>query len=114
MSNINVTDKAVAEINRIKAEQNLLDEEGYLRIKISGGGCSGFKTGLDLDEYCDEQKDQIIDLGNVKVAIDKRSYLYLQEGVDIDYIDEGLMKRGFKVDIKGSKGTCGCGSSFFM
>lgn len=114
MSNIQVTEKAVTEINRIKAEQNLLDEEGYLRIKIQGGGCSGFSTKLDLDEHSDEKTDEVIDLGNVKVVIDKRSYLYLQAGVDIDYIDDDLMRRGFKVDIKGSKGTCGCGSSFSM
>ena len=54
---VTVTDKAVKEINRIKEEQNYTDE-AYLRVRIVGGGCSGFSTKLDLDENYDEKKGE--------------------------------------------------------
>lgn len=113
MAIVTVTDKAIQEFNRIKADQNL-EGEAYLRVKISGGGCSGFVAKLDLDENYDEEKDELEDQGKIKVIVDKRSYIYLKEGVEIDYIDDSLTRRGFSVDIKGSTGKCGCGSSFNM
>lgn len=106
-----ITDKAIQEIKRISKEQN--NENTYLRIRICGGGCSGMTHKLDLvDEYGD--KDITEDVEDIKVIMDNRSYLYLEQGVLIDFTDDQFDRRGFLVEVRGSTGRCGCGSSFSM
>ena len=107
---VTLTEKAVEEIKRITLEQNMELDKIYLRLRILGGGCSGFQAKLDLDENADEVKDILEEVNGVKIAVDKRSAIYL-EGVKVDFLED-LNKRGFLVDIPGSKGKCGCGSSF--
>jgi len=109
---ITVTEKAVSEIKRIVQEQSLDQDKVALRVRVLGGGCSGFTTKLDLDDVFDENKDNIFMVGDVRVAVDKRSSLYL-EGATVDFHDS-LDKRGFIVNNPNAKTTCGCGSSFSM
>lgn len=109
---ITVTEKAVREIRRIVQEQSLDQDTVALRVRILGGGCSGYQTKLDLDEVFDEIKDNVFETEGIKVVIDKRSALYL-EGASVDY-HEDLNKRGFVVNNPNAKTTCGCGSSFSM
>jgi len=108
--NITVTEKAVTEIKRIIADQKL--EKVALRIKVQGGGCSGFQTKLDLDENFDETKEIVLTINEITVAIDKRSALYL-EGATVDFNDS-VDKRGFVVLNPAAKTVCGCGSSYSM
>jgi iron-sulfur cluster assembly accessory protein len=108
--NITVTEKAVTEIKRIVADQKL--EKVALRLRVQGGGCSGFQTKLDLDENFDETKENVLTISDIKVAVDKRSALYL-EGATVDFHD-GIDKRGFVVTNPAAKSTCGCGSSYSM
>lgn len=107
-----VTEKAISEIKRIIVEQGLEQDKVALRVRVVGGGCSGFQQKLDLDEKWDEKTDNLSDIDGVKIAIDKRSAMYL-EGATIDY-HEDLNKRGFVVSNPNAKTTCGCGSSFSM
>jgi len=79
-------------------------------VKVVGGGCAGFSTKLDLVSEYDSEKDLLEELEGVKVVVDKRSALYL-EGAKVDYYSD-LNKRGFIVNVPGTKTTCGCGSSF--
>lgn len=109
---ITVTEKAIKEIKSIIQEQSLGQDKVVLRVRVVGGGCSGFQTKLDLDEVFDEAKDEIFETEGIKVAVDKRSIMYLQ-GATIDFHD-GLDKRGFVVNNPAAKSTCGCGSSFSM
>lgn len=90
----------------------MAEENICLRIKICGGGCSGFQTKLDLDENYDLEKDIVEEVNGIKVVVDKRSALYTS-GVTVDFID-GINARGFKVDIPAATSRCGCGSSFSM
>lgn len=106
-----LTEKAAAEVRRISVEQNL-PEKLYLRLRVVGGGCSGFQHKLDLDPQVNEKLDETFEVHGVPVVIDKRSMLYLG-GVTVDFIDD-LNKRGFNVSNPGAKTTCGCGSSFSM
>ena len=39
MGNINITDKAISKIQEVLKEQNMK----YFRIRVKGGGCSGFQ-----------------------------------------------------------------------
>jgi iron-sulfur cluster assembly protein len=110
--NVTVTEKAVAEIKRIIQEQDLGQDKVALRVRVTGGGCSGFQNKLDLDEKWDEKTDELRDIDGIKVAVDKRSALYL-DGATIDF-HEDLNKRGFIVNNPNAKTTCGCGSSFSM
>jgi iron-sulfur cluster assembly protein len=111
---INLTEKAAAEVKKIMAEQQAAGtaEKLYLRMRVVGGGCSGFQHKLDLDPTVNPKLDEIFQMHGVDVVIDKRSLLYLG-GVTIDFHDE-LNKRGFSITNPSAKSTCGCGSSFSM
>ena len=106
-----VTDRAASEVKRIVADQNL-PEKLYLRLRVVGGGCSGFQHKLDLDPQVNEKLDETFELNGVNVVIDKRSLLYLT-GVTVDFHDD-LNKRGFSIENPSAKTKCGCGSSFSM
>ncbi len=87
-------------------------ENTFFRVRVVGGGCSGFQTKLDLDETFNEKLDNMEDHNGLKVVVDKRSAMYIQ-GATIDFLDD-LNKRGFTVDNPNATGKCGCGSSFSM
>lgn len=111
MQIVTLTEKAIKEIKHIIAEQDL-SQDTCLRLRILGGGCSGYQTKLDLDEAFNEKMDEVDIVEDIRVVVDKRSALYLQ-GASVDFHD-GLDKRGFVVNNPHAKSTCGCGSSFSM
>jgi iron-sulfur cluster assembly protein len=112
-----VTERAAQEVQRHIADMAARGEsegEGklYLRVRIQGGGCSGFQNKLDLDFKYDEKTDHKFEAHGIEVVVDKRSMLYLA-GATVDFHDD-LNKRGFTVSNPQAKGTCGCGSSYSM
>jgi len=112
---ITLTEKAAGEVKRIISEQQnggSAPEKIYLRMRVVGGGCSGFQHKLDLDPQVNDKLDEVTEIHGVPVAIDKRSLMYL-EGVTVDFHDD-LNRRGFSISNPGAKSTCGCGSSFSM
>ena len=106
---VTLTEKAVGEIRRVIGEQKL-PETTILRVGVSAGGCSGFQYALGFDSAIDEAKDQLNEQHGLKVAVDKKSALYL-DGTTIDFYD-GLEKRGFTFNNPNAVKSCGCGSSF--
>jgi len=112
---ISVTEKAAAEVRRILADQGGaadVPEKVYLRMRVVGGGCSGFQHKLDLDPQVNEKLDEVFEFHGVPVVVDKRSLMYLSDAV-VDFHDD-LNKRGFSISNPSAKSTCGCGSSFSM
>lgn len=110
---VTLTEKAASEVKRIVAEQAAENNEKiFLRMRVVGGGCSGFQHKLDLDPVINEKLDETFDVNGVPVVIDKRSMLYLADVV-VDFHDD-LNRRGFSVSNPNAKSTCGCGSSFSM
>jgi iron-sulfur cluster assembly protein len=108
-----ITERAKSEINRIVEEQkndNNNDKKQYLRVRVVGGGCSGFQYKLTMDEEINEKIDELYEINEVSVIVDKRSMMYIN-GATIDYLDD-MNERGFKVVNPSAKSTCGCGSSF--
>ncbi len=105
---IALTDKAISEVKKIKAE-NQIPEEFGLRIGVKGGGCSGLTYTLGFDSDI-KDTDKIMLKDDIKVLIDWKSILYLS-GTTIDYTD-GLTGKGFVFNNPLAKKTCGCGSSF--
>jgi iron-sulfur cluster assembly accessory protein len=93
--------------------QEFLDQNGRpeagLRVRVVGGGCSGFQYQLALDDAASDG-DQVFEQNGIKLFVDPRSHLYL-DGTEIDYVDD-LMGSGFKFNNPNSTGSCGCGESF--
>jgi len=106
---IKVSEKAVRELKKVIAEQQL-PETVALRIGVTGGGCSGFEYKLDFDENVSEDNDMLTDVEGLRVAVDKKSALYL-DGTELDY-HESFEKRGFTFINPNATKSCGCGSSF--
>jgi iron-sulfur cluster assembly protein len=104
---LTLTPTAIDKVKSILAERG---EEGGLRISVIGGGCSGFQYQMTLDKQASPD-DQIIEQDGLKVYVDTRSLLYLN-GTRVDYVD-GLTGSGFKFENPNSKGSCGCGESFY-
>jgi iron-sulfur cluster insertion protein len=112
---ITLTEKAAGEVKRIITEQQQAanaPDKIYLRMRVVGGGCSGFQHKLDLDPQVNPKLDDIVEQHGVPIVIDKRSQMYL-DNVTVDFHDD-LNRRGFSINNPGAKSTCGCGSSFSM
>ncbi len=110
-----VTEKAAAEVKRIIAEQQAsgqMQEKIHLRVRVVGGGCSGFQNKLDLDPQVNPKLDEVFEFHGVPVVVDKRSLMYLG-GATVDFHDD-LNRRGFSISNPSAKSTCGCGSSYSM
>jgi len=104
---VKLTAKAAEKVKAIRAEEKI--EDGYgLRLKVQGGGCSGFAYDLFFDQVQDV--DQTFESQGVKMVCDQMSLMYLV-GTEIDYV-ESVQGSGFKFTNPNVKSTCGCGSSF--
>lgn len=95
--------------------RTLMEAEGnpglMLRVTVSGGGCSGFQYGFDLDTAAQDD-DQILEQHGVKVVIDEAS-LDLLRGSEIDFVED-LMAAAFTIRNPQATSTCGCGNSFAL
>ena len=112
---ITLTEKAAGEVRRIITEQKgtgEAPEKLFLRMRVVGGGCSGFQHKLDLDLNVNPKIDEVFEEHGVPVVVDKRSLMYLENAV-VDFHDD-LNRRGFSINNPSAKSTCGCGSSFSM
>jgi iron-sulfur cluster insertion protein len=110
---ITITEKAAREVQRILgARGGESPEKLHLRLRVVGGGCSGFQHKLDLDAKVNDKLDQTFEMHGIPVVVDKRSMVYL-ENVTLDYHDD-MNRRGFSFENPNATSTCGCGSSFSM
>ncbi len=104
---ISLTGRAVEAVDRFITGAN--KPIVGLRIQVEGGGCSGFKYIMRLEESS-AANDQQLDCGGVTVLIDENSASML-EGVTVDFV-EGLEGSGFKFENPNATKACGCGKSF--
>ena len=82
------------------AKQHALDliknenrpEGTFIRVGVDGGGCSGLSYKLEFDNISKEG-DQVFEDKGIKIAVDKKSFLYLI-GTELDY-SGGLNGKGF-------------------
>lgn len=105
---IDLTEKAIKEVKRIKSENNIPEEHG-LRIGVKGGGCSGLTYQLGFDGEIKET-DSVIEKDGIKLFVDGKSLFYLT-GTILDFSD-GLNGKGFVFNNPNATKTCGCGESF--
>jgi iron-sulfur cluster assembly protein len=104
---ITITGKAAQKVGEFMKQEG--KDNLYLRVYVSGGGCSGLSYGMGFEEKAEED-DHIIEQNGVKVLIDGYSQRYLK-GANIDYI-ESLMGAGFKINNPNVTKSCSCGHSF--
>ncbi len=103
---ISVSDNAAKQIGKIIASE---PEGTMLRLSVSGGGCSGFQYGFNLDDQSDDD-DLLIKKNGITVIIDIVSQSFL-EGSELDYVDD-LIGASFQVKNPNATASCGCGTSF--
>lgn len=104
-----VSEKAVKAIKAALEKRDTPD--AALRVGVRGGGCSGYMYVIEFsDSPAREKRDLVFEFDGVKVHIDKKSILYLNE-CELDW-EETLMKRGFKFNNPLVKKNCGCDLSF--
>jgi iron-sulfur cluster insertion protein len=104
---LGLTDKAAEKVKEIRTAEGIEESMG-LRLRVVGGGCSGFSYDLYFDNVADA--DKTFESHGVKLVVDQMSLMYLV-GTEVDYV-EGLQGAGFKFNNPNVKSTCGCGSSF--
>lgn len=106
---VTLTEKAAQEVQRVFVQQQL-PTDTVLRVGVAAGGCSGLSYSLGFDQTVDPAKDTVFEQHGIRVAVDKKSDLYL-DGTVLDFYD-GLEKRGFTFNNPNVVKSCGCGSSF--
>lgn len=102
-----ISDSAARRIARMREAEG--NPALRLRITISGGGCSGFQYGFDLDAAVNDD-DVVFEHNGVGVVVDSTS-LGLVRGARLDYVED-LMGAFFSVKNPNATSTCGCGASF--
>ena len=102
---IKLTEVAAEKILELMLHQT---DGSYLRVFITGGGCSGLNYGMTFDEK-DEEDFEFTSKG-VAVLVDPFSAPYIK-GTEIDW-ESSLMGTGFKINNPNAQESCSCGSSF--
>jgi iron-sulfur cluster insertion protein len=102
-----LTPLAAEKVNEIRKTEAIEDDQA-LRLRVVGGGCSGFSYDLYFDAKT--ELDRELTQHGVRMIVDQMSLMYLL-GTEVDYV-EGLAGAGFKFNNPNVKSTCGCGSSF--
>lgn len=104
-----VTPKAKNKLLELMEEEGISPETHFLRAGVKGGGCSGLSYDLGFDNQ-EQEGDKISLTEGIKVAVDRKSFLYLF-GTELDFSD-GLNGKGFQFVNPNASRTCGCGESF--
>lgn len=104
--NVTLSERAARRIASILAKE---PQGTALRVSVSGGGCSGFQYGFDLDRDRTED-DLVVERSGAVVLIDSVSLPYV-EGSEIDFVDD-LIGQSFQVRNPNATASCGCGTSF--
>lgn len=104
-----ITEAAEKQLKKLMSEDEKVTQEHFLRVGVKGGGCSGLSYELAFDNL-EQDGDNVFETNDIKVRIDKKSFLYLF-GTELDFTD-GLNGKGFQFINPNATRTCGCGESF--
>jgi iron-sulfur cluster assembly protein len=107
-SGLYISDKALARVRHLLAEEGRGDDY-FVRISVVSGGCSGLSYKMSFDN---EQKptDQVFYDKGMKLVTDMKSVLYLFNTM-LEFSD-GLDGKGFHFINPNASRTCACGESF--
>ena len=108
---IKVSKTAKTKISQLMTEGGFDVIDDFVRVGVKSGGCSGLSYELDFDNSKGES-DKLFEDNDVKIIIDKKSFLYLI-GTTLEY-SGGLNGKGFVFNNPNANRTCGCGESFSL
>ncbi|ARV07065.1 iron-sulfur cluster assembly accessory protein [Polaribacter sp. SA4-10] len=108
---IKVSDTAKKKVVELMTDDGFNAVTDYVRVGVKSGGCSGLSYDLTFDNK-KEDSDKVFEENNVKIIVDKKSFLYLV-GTTLEY-SGGLNGKGFVFNNPNANRTCGCGESFSL
>jgi iron-sulfur cluster insertion protein len=104
---IAISESAAKRVAFLQIQENATD--AFLRVAVSGGGCSGFQYGFSFDDTR-QDGDQVFERDGVQVVVDDTS-LDLLNGAEIDFVED-MMGASFQIKNPNAASSCGCGNSF--
>ena len=104
---VTLTESAARRIAELRAAEGA--PNAFLRLAVSGGGCSGFQYGFSFDDTR-QPEDFAFARDGVELVVDEVS-LELVKGAEIDFVED-LMGAYFQVKNPNAASSCGCGNSF--
>lgn len=104
---VNLTESAARRVAELKRQENV--PNAFLRLAVSGGGCSGFQYGFSFDD-ARQDDDAVFERDGVQLVIDAVS-LELVKGAEVDFVED-MMGAAFQVRNPNAASSCGCGNSF--
>lgn len=108
---IKVSDSAKERVIQLMQQDGFDATIDFVRVGVKSGGCSGLSYELSFDRTTQED-DKIFEDNAVKIAVNKKSFLYLV-GTTLEY-SGGLNGKGFVFNNPNANRTCGCGESFSL
>ena len=108
---IKVSDTAKKKVVELMADDGFDASVDFIRVGVKSGGCSGLSYDLTFDNK-KEENDKVFEENDVKIIVDKKSFLYLV-GTTLEY-SGGLNGKGFVFNNPNANRTCGCGESFSL
>ena len=103
-SPVSLTPKAVAQINRLMARDNVFG----LKVGVKKGGCAGMEYTMEFAAEAGPM-DEIVEQDGARVMIAPMAQMFLF-GTEIDY-ETSLLEAGFKFNNPNVAEACGCGES---
>ena len=108
---IKVSISAQKKVSQLMFEEGFNPDRDFVRVGVKSGGCSGLSYDLAFDKEIGSE-DKIFEDNEVKIVVDKKSFLYLV-GTTLEY-SGGLNGKGFVFNNPNANRTCGCGESFSL
>ena len=108
---IKVSESAKTQITHLMRGDGFYPQADYVRVGVKSGGCSGLSYDLKFDRQVEGQ-DQLFEDNEIRIVVDKKSFLYLV-GTVLEY-SGGLNGKGFVFNNPNANRTCGCGESFSL
>ena len=108
---IKVSESAKKKVVSLMEEDGFNAANDYVRVGVKSGGCSGLSYDLTFDKE-KQENDKVFEDNDIKVIVDKKSFLYLV-GTVLEY-SGGLNGKGFVFNNPNANRTCGCGESFSL
>jgi iron-sulfur cluster insertion protein len=106
-ASVSLSASAAKRVAELKLQENM--PNSFLRLAVSGGGCSGFQYGFSFDE-AKQADDRAFERDGVTLVVDEVS-LELVKGSEIDFVED-MMGAAFQVRNPNAASSCGCGNSF--
>ena len=108
-ASVTLTASAAKRVAALQQQEHAPD--AFLRLAVSGGGCSGFQYNFSFDRARNGD-DLAFERDGVTLIIDEVS-LDLVKGAEIDFVED-MMGASFQVKNPNAASSCGCGNSFSL